>query len=311
MTEPRQKPPGEAASGADKARLMRLATYASVAVAGALIFAKLAAWLLTGSVAILSTLVDSLLDVVASLINLLAVRHSLQPADSEHRFGHGKVEAVAGLGQAAFVTATAAFLLFKAVDRLITPAALSNEIVGIGVMAFAIVLTLALVRFQRHVVARTKSLAIEGDSLHYKTDVLINCGVMISLALSMVTEATLFDPIFAIAIAGFILRSAWKIAGNALDVLMDRELPDEERARIREIALAHPEVRDMHDLRSRRAGTMTFIQLHLELAAEMDLIHAHEIADAVETKIRETYPDAEVIIHQDPEGIDEARATFA
>ena len=294
----------------DNARLMRLATYASVSVAAILIVAKFGAWLVTDSVAILSTLVDSLLDVAASLVNLFAVRQALQPADRQHRFGHGKAESLAALAQAAFISGSALFLLLEAGRRFVEPQAIANEMLGLAVMLFAIALTLLLVWFQHYVVARTGSVAIRADSLHYKGDVLVNGSVMISLVLSAWLGWRFADPIFAVAIACYILFSAWQITRAALDVLMDRELPDEDRARIRGIVLAHPRVRDLHDLRSRTTGTMTFIQLHLELDGELTLAEAHEISDAVEADIRAAYPEAEIIIHQDPEGIDEPRASF-
>ena len=295
---------------AGNARLMRRATYASVAVAATLIVVKTAAWIVTDSVAILSSLIDSWLDALASAVNLLAVRHALLPADSEHRFGHGKLESVAGLGQSAFIAGSAVLLLFEAGHRLIAPAPVSNEIFGIGVMVFTIALTLVLVRFQITVVARTKSVAIGADSLHYKGDILLNGSVLVSLALSMSLGWGFLDPIFAIAIAGYILWNAWRIVAQSLAVLMDRELPDEDRGRIREIALAHPDVREMHDLRSRTSGTMTFIQMHLEMDGDIKLARAHGIADEVEAEIRAAFPGAEIIIHQDPEGLAEDHATF-
>ena len=292
------------------ARLMRLATYASVAAAVILIVVKTAAWFLTDSVAILSSLIDSWLDALASIVNLLAVRHALLPADREHRFGHGKLESLAGLGQSAFIGGSAALLLFEAGHRLYAPAPVSNELFGMGVMVFTIVLTMILVRFQIYVVRKTKSVAISADSLHYKGDILLNGSVLISLAASMSLGWSFLDPIFAIAIAGYILWNAWRIVAQSLHILMDRELPDEERARIRDIALAHPEVREMHDLRSRTAGTMTFIQLHLEMDGDMKLARAHDIADEVEAEIRAAFPEAEVIIHQDPAGLAEDHAEF-
>ncbi len=296
--------------GDANARLMRRATYASVAVAGMLIVIKTVAWFMTDSVAVLSSLIDSWLDALASVVNLLAVRQALQPADSEHRFGHGKLESLAGLGQAAFIAGSAVLLLFEAFPRLFAPAPVTNEGVGIAVMAVTIVVTLALVRFQIYVVRKTKSVAISADSLHYKGDILVNGGVLVSLAASMFLGWNFLDPIFAIAISGYILWSAWKIVGVSLEVLMDRELPDADRVRIRDIALAHPDVREMHDLRSRSSGTLTFIQLHLEMDGGMTLSRAHEIADEVEATIRDAFPGAEVIIHQDPEGLIEDHAAF-
>jgi ferrous-iron efflux pump FieF len=281
-----------------------------VAAAVILIVVKTAAWFLTDSVAVLSSLIDSWLDALASIVTLLAVRHALLPADREHRFGHGKLESLAGLGQSAFIGGSAALLLFEAGHRLYAPAPVSNELIGMGVMVFTIALTMVLVRFQIYVVRKTKSVAISADSLHYKGDILLNGSVLISLAASMTLGWSFLDPIFAIAIAGYILWNAWRIVAQSLHILMDRELPDEERARIRDIALAHPEVREMHDLRSRTAGAMTFIQLHLEMDGDMKLARAHDIADEVEAKIRAAFPEAEVIIHQDPEGLAEDHAEF-
>lgn len=295
---------------ADTARLMRLATYASTATALTLIAAKLTAWAMTGSVAVLSTLIDSLLDAAASIINLWAVSHALQPADHEHRFGHGKAEALAGLGQAAFIVGSGALLLAEAVNRLAHPEPVSRGEVGIAVMAFSIVATLALVRFQTYVVSRTGSVAITADSLHYTGDVLVNGSVILSLLLFMQFGWTALDPLFALAIAGYLLYSAWRIALASLDMLMDRELADAERGRIRQIARSHPDVRNMHDLRTRSAGQGGFIQLHLELDADLPLIRAHEIADTVEKSIMEAFPGFEVIIHQDPVGIREEHPKF-
>jgi ferrous-iron efflux pump FieF len=286
----------------DAARLLRLATMASVGVAFVLIGAKTAAWWLTDSVAILSTLVDSLLDAAASLLTLFAVHHAVQPADAEHRFGHGKAEALAGLGQAAFVAGSGCLLLIEAARRFFEPKPLGYEFVGIGVMAFSIVLTFALVLLQRHVVRRTGSLAVSGDSLHYVGDLLINGSVIVALAIHLVWGWRHADSIFALAIVGYLLWNAWLIGRRALDQLMDRELADADRERIFAIARAHPETRSVHDLRTRQAGLHTFIQLHLELDPAMSLLRAHEISDAIEAEICAAFPNAEVIIHQDPAG---------
>ena len=291
--------------------LMRLATKASVAVALILVATKMAAWLLTGSISILSSLVDSLMDVLASAINLFAVHHALQPPDAEHRFGHGKAEPLAGLGQAAFIAGSALFITIEAVRRLFEPLELADIEIGIAVMLFSIALTVLLVAFQRFVVRRTGSTAIGADALHYESDVLINGSVIVSLGLSHWLGWQAADPIFAILIAGYLLRGAWTIARKSLDVLMDREFPDEERARITEIAMRHSEVTGMHDLRTRQAGLRQFIQLHLEMDGAKRLREAHDIADEVEAWICEAYPGAEVIIHQDPEGLVENHPGFS
>jgi ferrous-iron efflux pump FieF len=299
------------ASSGRSARLMIGATYASVVVAAVLIVGKIAAYLVTDSVAVLSTLIDSLLDAAASLINLFAVRHALTPADREHRFGHGKAEALAGLGQSAFIAGSAVFLIFEASHRLLDVQPVENSMVGIGVMAVAVVLTLALVHFQRYVVRTTGSVAIKADALHYLGDLLVNGSVIVSLLLGMELGWYFLDPIFAIGIAVYIVVSAWHIARQSLDQLMDRELPDEARQRIKDIALAQPDVVALHDLRTRAAGRTQFIQFHLEMEPDISLIRAHAISDAVEAKLLEAFPGAEVIIHEDPAGLTEPRRSFA
>ena len=296
---------------AEVARLMRLATYASVGVALALIAAKIAAWMATGSVSLLSTLIDSLLDAGASLVNLFAVRHALQPADREHRFGHGKAESLAGLAQAAFISGSAVFLLIEAGQRLLEPAAIRRTELGYGVMALSIAATFGLVLFQRFVIKRTGSLAISADSAHYSMDLLVNLSVIVSLALTSRLGWVYADPLFAIAIAGYIVWGAVSIGYQAYQVLMDRELPDEDRAKIRALALAHPEVNGMHDLRTRASGPNVFIQMHLEMDRDIPLVRAHEIAEDVMARIGAAYPNAEVIIHEDPEGVEEPRIVFS
>ncbi len=289
------------------ARLMRIATYAAVGVASTLIAVKFVAWLMTDSVSLLSTLIDSLLDVAASTVNLLAVRHALEPADKEHRFGHGKAESLAGLAQAAFISGSAVFLLLQAGERLYNPVAIENTHIGYAVMVFSIVATLGLVLFQKYVAKRTQSLAISADSAHYTMDVLVNLSVILSLFLASELGWVIADPLFAIAIAFYILRGAYEIGIEAYQVLMDRELPDEDRAKIRELALKHPLVISMHDLRTRQSGPDVFIQMHLEMRGELSLLEAHDVAEDVMYKVQAAYPRAEVLIHQDPMGVEEER----
>ncbi|RLA46568.1 MAG: divalent metal cation transporter FieF [Gammaproteobacteria bacterium] len=278
---------------------MRLATYASIAVATILIIAKAGAWGMSGSVSLLATLIDSTLDALASLINLLAVRHALSPADKEHRFGHGKAEALAGLGQAVFIVGSAVFLMLEGARRIVDPVPLESYGLGMMVMLFSIAATLLLLAFQRHVIRKTNSTAIKADALHYRTDLLVNASVIVALWLSVQGWAG-FDALFALGIAVYILYSAWEIVNQAFDHLMDRELPNAERDRIQRIATAHKEVHGMHDLRSRRSGTATFIQLHLELDDDLTLLQAHKISDEVESNLQASYPGAEIIIHIDP-----------
>ena len=284
----------------DNAKLMRWATYASVTTAIILIIAKIIAWFMTDSVSIMATLLDSSLDVLASVINLVAVRHALQPADNEHRFGYGKAEALSGIGQALFIAGSAGFLLLQAIGRIINPQAMITEIeVGVGVMIFSIVATLLLLSFQKYVVSKTGSTAIKADALHYKTDLLVNGSVIIALFLT-VYGWSYFDAIFGIGIAIFILYSAWQIVKEAIGLLMDHEIDDQERDKIRDIVLQHDQVLGYHDLRTRRSGTRVFVQLHLELDAEQTLASAHEIADTIEKRIAVLFDDAEVLIHEDP-----------
>jgi ferrous-iron efflux pump FieF len=291
--------------------LMKRATYASVAVVATLLLAKTAAWLVTDSVSVLSSLLDSLLDAAASLINLFAVRTALTPADREHRFGHGKAEPLAGLAQSAFIAGSSVLLVLEAVRRIATPQAVVHGEIGVVVMILSIVVTMALVAYQRHVIRITQSVAIDADSLHYQSDLLLNGSVILSLALSMWLGWASLDPLFALGIAAYLLRTSWVVGQKALDRLMDRELPDPDRVRIRAIALARPEVRTVTDLRSRSSGPDLFIQLNLEMEGTMSLLRSHEVAVAVERDITAVYPNAEVMIHQDPAGIEHPRKSFA
>lgn len=291
-------------------RLKLTAAISSVCVATALIVAKATAWMATGSVSLLSTLIDSVLDLLASAVNLLAVRQAEQPADREHRFGHGKAEPLAGLAQSAFVAGSAVFLLFEVGERLVNPQPIVNTDVGYAVMAFSIALTFGLVMFQRFVIRRTGSVAISADSLHYRADLLTNVGVIVALFLADRFSFGLADPIIAVGIAAYIAHGAWGIFVRSLDMLMDRELPDADRQRIRQIATAHPGVIDLHDLRTRSSGTSQFIQFHLEMDGELSLIDAHLIADQVMQEVERAFPGAEVLIHEDPHGVPERRATF-
>jgi ferrous-iron efflux pump FieF len=297
-------------SGAAAGRLRRRALWASLAVAGGLIGLKFCAWLVTGSVALLSSLVDSLLDIAASTVNLLAVSHAMSPADREHRFGHGKAEPLAVLGQSAFITGSAILVFAEAVRRLIRPAPVDDPSAGIAVMLVSIAACVALVLYQRSVVRRTGSLAISADELHYRGDLILNGGVILALVLGGMLGVSYLDPLFGAAIGLWIVWSAMKLARLSLTQLMDRELPDAERTRIRAIAEAHPAVSAVHDLRTRAAGPTAFIQLHLEMPGTLSLLRAHEISDEVEAELRRAYPNAEILIHEDPAGVEEPRLRF-
>jgi ferrous-iron efflux pump FieF len=281
-------------------RLLKSATYASVATALLLVGVKFAAWLATGSLSILASLIDSLMDVMASSINLMAIRYSLNPADDDHSFGHGKAEALAGLGQASFITGSALILFMHGIERLKSPVPIQSLGLGLGIMIFSIVATLILIAFQKYVVQQTKSTAIKADSLHYTTDLLTNVCTIIALLLTCFSWGQIMDPLFSMIIALIIFRSAWQIGSEAVQLLMDQQLPLEQRELIRQIALGHQHVLGMHDLRTRQSGQIAFIQLHLDLNATLPLAEAHTIGKDVEKLIKESFPGADVIIHQDP-----------
>jgi ferrous-iron efflux pump FieF len=298
------------ASMADTARLMRLASWASVATALILSGIKLYAFLHTGSVALLSTLFDSLLDAGASLVNMLAIRHALTPADNEHRFGHGKAEPLAGLVQVAFILGSSILLLVEVANHFTEPRQISDPTLGIIVMVVSIAVTGCLIAVQRHVVRRTNSLAIKADATHYLSDFLVNISVIAALLLTSFFGWWWIDPVFGLAIALFIAVTAIGVGREAFDMLMDREMDDAERAEIKAIVRQHDAVLNLHELRTRVAGQNRFIQFHLELDGNITLHEAHRISDAVEADIMAAFPGAEVIIHQDPYGETEPRRVF-
>lgn len=285
----------------ERAALLRRATLASVSTALLLVLGKAAAWWLTNSVAILAALFDSLMDAGASLLLLIAVRYSLKPADDEHRFGHGKSEALAGLGQSLFIAGSALFVIWRAIERIRHPEALGEIPVGIAVMLASIAITFALVRYQIRVARLTGSSAIAADALHFTTDLATHTAAIAGLGLSAL-GLNRVDPVFAIGIALSTLYAALRIAREAFEVLMDHELPPEVQERIRALALAHDEVAGVHDLRTRKSGATKLIQLHLELDGSLALDQAHRISVEVERAIRNEFPEADVVIHEDVAG---------
>ncbi|MDA8654005.1 cation diffusion facilitator family transporter [Alphaproteobacteria bacterium] len=289
---------------AHKSRQIQLASSLAVIVALSLIGLKTYAWLATGSIALLGSLFDSVLDFSISFINFFVVRHALTPADDEHRFGHGKAEALAALAQALVISVSAILLIMQSVDRFFNPQPISHGVIGIVVIVIAIVATLGLVFFQRKVAKSTGSLAISADSAHYEADLYMNLAVILSLVLTIYADFALADPILGGVVALMLLMSAREILAKSSKQLMDHEANDETRGNIEAIIGAHPEVRSFHDLRTRHSGTQLFIQAHIELDGEMSLFRAHEIAEEVEAALLMQYPGADVILHQDPEGYD-------
>ncbi len=283
--------------------LMKTAAAAAVGTALILIGVKLFALIMTDSVALLSSLIDSTLDAGASFLNLWAVRQSLAPADSGHRFGHGKIESLASLGQAAFIAGSAALLIFQSIQYILHPRIISHVGVGMGAMGISIVLTLLLVSFQRYVVKKTKSVAITADYAHYAGDVMMNLSVILSLFIGSYFNFRYADPIFALLIALYLIICVRRVLKEALAQLIDAELPAEEKQKIADIVLKSPDVSGLHDLRTRSSGTQWFIQLHLELDPMFTLAKAHAVADYVEEGLKQAFPNAEIIIHQDPAGL--------
>lgn len=281
-------------------RLKHLATYSSVGIAVLLIFAKIFAWHMTESVSLLSSLGDSVLDAMASIVTLFAVRQAMKPADKEHRFGHGKIESLSAIAQSLFIIASALFILYEAQDHFSNPQPIQKPMVGIVVMGISIIVTSGLVWFQSKVIARTKSVAILADSMHYRADLYLNLGVLVSIIISAVWEFYVIDPLVGAGVALYILYTAIQIIRDALHVLMDRELSDEDLERISSIIASHPQVHSFHDLKTRSSGTGEFIQAHLELDGNLPLKSTHHIVEEVQKSILKAYPNAEVIIHQDP-----------
>ena len=286
------------------AALMKRAAIASVSVSLFLVAIKTYAYFASHSVAMLASLADSALDLFTSWLNLVAIRSALTPADAEHRFGHGKAEPLAGLAQGAFICASALFLVIQGVGRILAPEPIDHSLEALIVMCIAIACAIALILFQRKVVAKTGSVAVEADQTHYFGDLVTNVGVVLALLLSSLLGWTLADPLIAIAVAGIMAYTAFGVGRDSFNQLMDHELPEAERGRIRRIAHGHPAVKNVHDLKTRSAGLSTFIQLHLGLDPNMPLAEAHTISDAVEHALLQAYPGADVIIHQDPAGLE-------
>ncbi|RBW41374.1 divalent metal cation transporter FieF [Psychromonas sp. B3M02] len=281
------------------AYLIKRAGHAAIIAASLLIIVKLVAWVMTGSSSILAALTDSLMDVTTSIINLFAIKIALQPADKEHRFGHGKAESLAGLAQAAFISGSSIFLMINGISALINNQQIHASSVGISVMIFSLLVTLALVLFQSYVVRKTNSMAIKADALHYRTDIMLNGSVLLAIILASYGWHWA-DGVFAIGVSLFILYGAWEIGIQSIDALMDKQLPQEDEELIIKRAYSVKGVRGVHDLRTRYSGYVKFIQLHLELDDEQSLFDAHQKADDLELILETDFPGADILIHLDP-----------
>jgi ferrous-iron efflux pump FieF len=281
------------------AYLVKLAAFAATATALILVLLKLYAWFVTDASAMLASATDSILDLFASIMNVVILRFALAPADKEHKFGHGKAESLAGLVQAAFVLGSALLLVFNGVDRIINPQQVVRTEVGIGVSVIAIAMTLMLVMLQKYVISRTRSVAISADALHYQSDLLLNLGVLAALFLSQGYWLQA-DGVFTVAVGIFLLVGAGKIMWTSVHHLMDHELTETELSVIKKIILNHQGAHGLHELRTRQAGPDRFIQFHLELDEKLSLLEAHSIGEAIEAEIIQALAPCEVFIHHDP-----------
>jgi len=281
--------------------LMKMATYCSVVTALVIIVIKISAWIYTDSLSVLASLADSVLDVISSLVNLFAVHYALTPPDKDHRFGHGKAEDIAAFAQSAFIAGSALFITIQGIGRSIDHHPLQNELVGVAVMVVSIFLTTGLLLYQKYVIKHTNSSVIKSDFMHYVTDVVVNIMVIFSLLSSSIMGAGVVDTIMSFAIAAYIFKGAWHVGKAAFDNLMDKEMPDSEREKIRECVLANPHVLGMHDLRTRISGINKFIQFHVELGSEISLKSANMIAHEIEEQLGLLFPNTEFIVHQDHE----------
>jgi ferrous-iron efflux pump FieF len=291
-----------ALSHSDRGKLTTRAALASIAMAIVLIVLKAYAAVQTSSMAMLGSLADSGLDLVASLIILLGVRIAAAPADHEHRFGHGKAEALAALVQVILISLSAIFIGFRAVQRLLSGAETADAELGIAVSIVAMVLTAALITYQRHVVRRTGSLAIGTDRLHYSSDLLLNGSVVVALGLDQYAHLTGADAIFGLLIALWLLWGAWSASSHAFAQLMDREWPDELRTSFLAATKEYPLLAGLHDLRTRSSGTHYFAQFHVWVPGDWTVQQAHDRLDAIEEELQQRFPGTEILIHVDPEG---------
>jgi len=290
--------------------LVRSASIASLLVASTLIVLKSYGWVTTTSVSLLGSLADSLIDFLASVFVFVAISYSMLPADAKHRFGYDKSEGLAAFVQSLFIGISGIYVCFEATKRLLNPSQISQPSIAIWIILVSIVLTLALVMYQKYVVKKSKSIAIESDQYHYLTDTFINFSVLFSIAITGWTRFVFIDALVGLLISGVVLYTSVTLLKKSFKILLDQEIQSEDRDRIREIALDHPKVLGFHDLRTRDTGRKYIIQFHLELDPNMSLLESHEITDEVTDNVLKLYPDSELIIHTDPLGIDEERDPF-
>lgn len=291
-------------------KLKRLAATLSVSLAVALCFLKIFGSIYTGSLAILSSLIDSLADVFASSLSFVAIKFSTRPASLEHRYGYGRAESISALAQAAFIAGSGLFVMYDGITRIINPAPLEQTDFGIVVMAISLIATLALIAFQKYVTKKTASPAIKADSAHYTVDVLTNLSIIISLLVVKFLGIDWFDILTAFVISAYLIFNAYKLAAEAVSALTDRELSQDIKQKVIDIVTNSEGIKGYHDFRSRDLGGVYFFEIHLELDGNLTLNLTHELTDNVEDAIKRQFPDAQVIIHQDPYGLRENRLDY-
>ena len=295
-------PPHAHEAHATRGAMTTKAALASVAMAMFLLGLKAWGVWQTGSMAMLGSLADTALDLFASLVTLGGVRIAARPADDDHRFGHGKAEALVAMFQVVVITVSAIGIGYSAIQRLQSGQTTANAEYGIAVSAIAILGTLALIAYQRRVIARTKSVAIKADNLHYTSDLALNGAVIVALVLDQYLGLSGADPIFGLIIALWLIWGAWTAASQALDQLMDKEWPDDKKQQFIEVAMQHPELKGIHDLRTRTSGAHDFVQFHVWVDPKMTVAQAHDVMDEVEEALSQEFPGVEILIHPDPEG---------
>lgn len=283
-------------------KLALLAAFAAVGLSSLLVAGKATVWLSSGSTALLASMVDSLIDVLVSLSNLFAIHYAYRPADHDHRYGHGKAEGVAALAQAAFICGSCAFVLLEAVRHFSAPAPIEAVGAAVGVLIAAILGTILLTKFQDRVSKATGSLAVEADSAHYKSDLVTNVAVLVSILIGQKSGLEWVDPLTALLVAGWLLFSARTVAIKAINMLLDREIEDHERLPLLNIVRETPGVEGMHDFRTRRSGSKILVSFDIEVDPDLTLAAAHEISRLVEERILAKFPHTEVMIHLDPRG---------
>ncbi len=289
------------------AMLKKRAALVSMCVASTLVISKFFAYIFTDSVSMMSSLMDSAFDLVASSLTMFSVCRSAIPADKEHKYGYGKIEAISAAGQAAFILASAGYLFVESMHRFVTPQKIQEIDFGIYVMLLSIVMTIGLVFYQYYIIKKTQSVAIKADHLHYKSDLLMNIAVIAAMWVTYHKGWPYFDPMFGTVIAFLLLHSAYEIFQEALGILMDREISDKDRRKIKKIVNSHSDVCDIHDLRTRNSGNQLFIEFHMEVDGELSVNTAHKITEELEHELYQAFPKSDVLIHQEPKGIDDRR----